>query len=108
MKVDYGSGEVEVEASILSLQVYEQQFGRDMIDDVIHSDSVGDDGAVKITDWMAAPRALWACLKARDPETPSFDKWAAQTSGLNMHRLRSGISRMLADAFFRPETAAEG
>lgn len=111
--IDYGEGPKPVEASILSLVTYEQEFGSDLIKDVFGKveldDSAGDDATFVYdfgkTNWTALCRALWAFLRTADPSVPAFEEWARGVSGVNMHRVSREIFQLANDAFFRPQAA---
>lgn len=109
MLIDYGQGEREIAVSILTLMIYEQEFGGDMLKDLfgrveIREDDLVDAGTTFTFDyttynWTAATKALWACLKTADDSVPSFRTWASQVGDVNLYKawlqLMPEVSRRL-------------
>ena len=114
MVVDYdGKGGGEVLFSVETLVTYEQEFGRDMIQDIIGRVALRDDeeGTTLLdfrdTNWTAVTRALWAGLKTADPRVPSFSAWSKGVSGIDLYSLSNQVVTAVAESFFRaPATAA--
>ena len=111
MIIDYGCGEREIEPSVWSLALYEQEFGSDLIQDVFgrqrSNGAASDEGESEIifdyteANWFALTRALWAMLKAADDKIPRFSEWAKTATGMNMYLLFMGITSAVRDGFFR-------
>ena len=78
MVIDYdGKGGCECTFSIATLVAYEQEFGRDMIQDVLGRVAVRDEDGTTVVDfrdtnWTATTRALWAAIKTANPKTQHY------------------------------------
>lgn len=112
------AGEVTFETAIL----YEQQFGSEMLSDLLGKQTSGANGVTTIDDdgsmtidftivpWNAVLKTLWAAIKTKDPKTPGFDKWVKGLRGMNAFEARGALTLEVDDCFFRldPEEAQEG
>lgn len=113
--VRYGGGEHQAVAALHSLDIYEQEFGRDLIKDVYGVVKVTEDDVKGATDagdgvllrvdytavnWTALLRATWACLKNADDSTPRYDTWVKQADGINLQELQNAAFPAFEDAFF--------
>ncbi len=128
MTIDYGSGPKEARATLLSLVVYEQEFGSDLIKDLFGKAEVRrsdlepqgegegpaegspDDVVLSFdygsVNWTASVKALWAFLKAADGTVPPFREWAAGTGDLDMFSVAPQVIAEARRGFFRTGAAA--
>lgn len=110
--IDYGCGKVEIEASVWTLAVYEQEFHTDLIQDfygkvMLEEDEDGTGALIfnyNSKNWYCILKALWACIKANNDTTPSFREWAKNTKGFNMHKIWASLAEVFNENFFRPDT----
>ena len=114
MLIDYdGTGPREARLSVLTLMLYEQEFGgADMLADVLGRQDVSgggaDDGTVDFSGvrWGALARALWAALKTADDDVPPFAEWAASVEdGLDLPAVNAALGPEMIRKFFRPRSA---
>lgn len=115
MKVDWGDGERTATFSLGTLAVYEQQFGSDLIQDLMGVVSVGKQakgpkGGVVLdftrTNWTCACKALWAGLRCADESFPGWEAWSRSVEGVNLNRIANDVIGECWDKFFRPEGAS--
>lgn len=94
-------------ASVLTLTLYEQEFGKGLIEDLFgkvkRTNGVEEDVVMDFTnnDWTAMMRALWACLKTADDTVPCFSQWQRDATGLNLIEVSSRLNGEFQGAFFR-------
>ena len=113
MVIDYdGKGGGECVFSLKTLVIYEQEFGRDLIQDVIGRVSVRDDEEgttlldLRDTNWTATVRALWAALKTADPALPHFSDWLLRVGDVNLYEINNDVVEGVRLGFFRTRTEA--
>lgn len=110
-EVEYNGGVHIAAAGLRALDIYEQEFGRDLIKDVYgvmeftKADVTPDDEVLVTLDfrkvnWTALVRAAWACLKNEDDSIPPYKRWIAEASGLNLNELNTKAAPAFEDAFF--------
>lgn len=112
-----GDKEYDAEVSFYTGQLYESEFGGDLIKDFF---GVQDfDGAAKLVDgsvvqidftkinWQAATKVLWAAVKTADEMAASYTEWLKETSGANMWLIREQLANEISECFFRAETTDE-
>lgn len=90
--------------------LYEQEFGKDMIQDVFGRISFGQDDVVKDgevfvmnftnTNWTASIRALWACLKTADDSVDPFEIWVKKQGSLDMDEIQNYVATEVVKQFF--------
>lgn len=93
-------------ASVLTLTLYEQEFGKGLIEDLfgkVKASTKEDDVVLDFTttDWTAMMRALWACLKTADDSVPCFAQWQREATGLSVFDVSALLNREFSGAFFR-------
>lgn len=93
-------------ASVLTLMLYEQEFGKGLIEDLFGKvENVAQDEDVVIdftaTNWTAMARVLWACLKTADDSLPGFAEWSRGADDLNMFEVAGKLNSLVNGAFFR-------
>ena len=118
MKLNYGHGDEEIEVSVYTLVLYEQEFdGRDLIKDVFGKvelrDDSKDDDVVMSLDYRTVNRtyltkALWAALKTADDSVPHFDKWVKEVGAINMWSLAGDFTAAINANLFRSEDSEQG
>jgi hypothetical protein len=98
LKLD-DSKEVEIEATVYTAEVYEQNFKRDLISDLIPAEN----GTIPFINCI---RALWAMMKTADYRagrpTPTYEQWVADTGSVNYHELMGAVAEEATGGFFRP------
>lgn len=115
--VGYGDGTTHgAVAGLHALDIYEQEFGRDLIKDVygvveVHESDIsdvhrdGDDVVLRVdytsVEWTSLVRAVWACIRNADESTPSYAEWEKQADGMNMRAVQNAAMPAFEDAFFR-------
>lgn len=113
MQFSIDGKQVEAQASVLTLVLYEQEFGKDLIKDLFGKTSLDDaeqDGSYidfTLNNWTAIPRVLWAMCKTVDESVPRYREWAKGITGIDMFSLNQEIADAVVDAFFRPAAATE-
>lgn len=115
MVIDYGYGEREFCISAAAAMEYEQQFGRDIVQDLFGrvevtaeqlADALGEgDGEVLTmdftqTNWTACIRALWAGERAVDARTPGFDEWCRERPRPDLNAVSNAVLMDATEAFF--------
>lgn len=130
MRFDLGGRSVEAEMGIAAMMIYEQEFGRDIIQDlfgvinistkskpaiqdvedtdevlntaarIIEDDTVLYDFTT--TNWTAVVRALWASIKAVDNSIPPFKIWSLSVGDIDLFIISREIIDAASGAFFRP------
>lgn len=109
MKLDFGYGEQEVICSITTLMVYEQEFKRDLIQDLfgrmVLRDETEEEGEFVLdfrdTNWTALIRVLWAALKTADDSLPPFAEWQANLEDVNLYIVQGVLVPEVQRRFFR-------
>ena len=109
MNIDYGYGEKEIIASVLTLTLYEQEFKSDMLQDLfgrvtLDDTEMGENEIIALdftrTNWTAVTRCLWACLKTADPALPSFETWASSLDKVNLFNLKEELIPVVMENLF--------
>lgn len=110
MKVKIGDEELEAIASAKTLMVYEQEFGSDLIQDlfgraVIRKPEEGEDVLMVFdytaTNWTAALKALWACLRTASDSVPPFKEWIADLPDVNLMEVTGALYPEVQRRLFR-------
>ena len=124
MKLDIdGTGEVELEATMYPLVVYENAFGTDPIKDVFgkHQVQQGDQTVLTIDytqeNWTKEIQLLWAMVKtaadlkeergdlAPNDRVPGgrsgFEAWTTRYGKVNMHAIANAVIEEAVQGFFR-------
>lgn len=111
MILDFGQGEKELNVSMFTLVVYEQEFHRDLIKDVFGVVEINNTKTDKIAldyrtvEWTALTRALWAALKAADSSIPPYGEWAKDAGDIDLWALAGDFTQELNLRLFRPAAA---
>lgn len=97
----------ELTPSVYTLAVYEQEFGKDMLQDLFGGMPVYEDGAsdmslVASVGWLTACRVLWALCRTADDATPSFAVWSRKYTEMNLMHVFTDLLPAVSDAFFHP------
>lgn len=113
MKITIGDAEHEAVFGVGTLVIYEEEFGRDLIQDlfgkvqVTDPDGKADDVLYTIdytqTNWTALLRAAWAAIRAAEPSTKPFKAWAAGIGSVNLNDLSNQVVPEAIRQFFRPK-----
>jgi hypothetical protein len=113
MKITIGDDEAEAIFGVGTLAAYEEEFGRDLIQDLFGKvrvedpDKQGDDVLYTIdytqTNWTALLRATWAGVSVADPATPPFKEWAKGIGEINLNELMNQVVPVCIRQFFRPQ-----
>lgn len=97
-----GEHDIEIRATVYTLEVYEQQFKRDLIVDLTPTS-----GTVPFTN---AIRALWAMVKTADfkagRDTLPYEEWLGTVDEVNYHEIVGAVVSEAERGFFRPRAAA--
>lgn len=97
-----GEHEIEIRAGMYTCEVYEQQFKRDIIVDLIPTS-----GTVPFTN---AIRALWAMVKTADykawRDTLPYEEWLGTVDDVNYHEIVDAVVGEAMRGFFRTSPAA--
>lgn len=110
MRIDYGQGEQEAVLSIHTMMLYEQEFGRDIIQDLfgkakVRKDEEEEDVLFSVdyrdTNWTSAVRVLWAALKTADDSLPPFSEWERSLGAVNLHVVAHALMQEALRQFFR-------
>lgn len=115
MKITIGDGrEIEVELGFETLVTYEEEFGRDLIQDffgkseVPVGDLAGDgDGAETVTidftqtNWTAITRVVWAGARTADDKVPGYREWIGTVSDMNLREANEALLPEAVRKFFR-------
>lgn len=117
------NGEVkEAVFSLETLSLYEEEFGRDLLQDVMgkatfdpnaeaENAEKAERGVITIdyteANWLAVIRALWAALKVADQSLPSYKSWSKGISAVNMAYINNLVVPEVIDKFFRPQPEDE-
>lgn len=126
MKLSVGGKELEAELGVETLVVYEEEFGRDLLQDMFGKVDVdvskltaeagdadeGDEpeetevGSVisvdfTQTNWTAITRVLWASLKTANPWFPTYREWSKSVGGLNLQEVVNELTPVAIRQFFR-------
>lgn len=110
MLIDYGKGEKEAILSVETMTVYEQEFGRDIIQDLFgrvvvrkeqHEEDVEFAVDYRDTNWTAIVRVLWAALKTADGSTPSYKEWSKSVGNIDLNAIGRPILDEAWKMFFR-------
>lgn len=114
MEFTINGKKVQAELSAYTFVVYEQEFGSDMLSDVLGKVEVdSDDNAIvdfTKTDWGHLTKAVWAMCKTANESIPNYKAWAKEAKGLRLFELNAQVGDAIADAFFLAgsEEGAEG
>ena len=98
MQFSIDGKKVDAQASVFTLVLYEQEFGKDMIKDLFGKTSIDDveqDGAYidfTLNNWAAIPRVLWAMRKTADNSVPRYQEWAKGVTGIDMFALNEEVA----------------
>lgn len=112
MKIDVGNGEVDAILGFETLVTYEEEFGRDLIQDFFGKAEVpvGDepDGSEKTvtidftqTNWTAITRVAWAAIRTADPDIPGYGEWIKGVGDMNLRELNEALFPEAIRKFFR-------
>ena len=119
-----GLGEVRMQATMLTLVIYEQSFGgNDMVAGVFawhEAEDAGREYFVEFTadDWLAVSRAVWAMSETewqlrndRGDATPNerpkpYKQWVREVGQVNMTQLSMAVASEMWDGFFHTGAAA--
>lgn len=116
-----GYGELEARATALTLVIYEQEFGSDIIKDVFgrHEAEKSDGPVVDFTidNWFGELKALWALVMtdyqlrkdsgdAAPNEDPGrFLSWVRKVGKVNFREIASAVFDECMDGFFHTGAA---
>ncbi len=114
MKITIGEEDFEATMGVGTLVAYEEEFGRDLIQDVFGKVKVEDpkkaeeDGLVMVldytqTEWTALLRVAWAAIRTADPSLPGFKEWAAGVGEVNFNTISGQVIPAAMRQFFRPK-----
>lgn len=122
MKISIGDKEYEATMGAGTLVAYEEEFGRDLIQDLfgkVTVDDAGDNGSGKDDDgsagvlftidytqtqWTALLRVAWTAIRTADPSSvPGFREWTASLGELNLNALSEQLVPVAIRQFFRPQ-----
>lgn len=119
-----GIGEAKLQATMLTLVIYEQNFdGKDIIADVFGRHEAKDSGKEYVVDfttdnWLAISRAAWAMCETewqlrndKGDATPNerpkpYKQWVRQIGQVNMSQLSAAVVSEMWDGFFHTGAAA--
>ncbi len=109
MKITVGDREYEGTMGVGTLVLYEEEFGRDLIQDLFGKVTVDDGGDTALTidytqtEWTALLRVAWAAIRTKDPgSAPGFREWASSLGELNLNVLTEQLVPVAIRQFFRP------
>lgn len=102
----------EARVSFLTVQLYETEFGADMLKELFGKQGDGNDPIVWDGDtieaidftkvnWSVVMKVLWAALKTEDASLPGYSTWAKDVTGVNMWEVRMLVDEAVNDCFFR-------
>ena len=118
MELTINGKKIEAIFSLETLVLYEEEFGRDLIQDVMGKATLdpkkeaeeqanAQNGIITIdytqTNWTGCIRALWAGMKIADPSIPRFKAWVANSHKIDVAYVSSAIVPEVIDKFFRQE-----
>ena len=127
-EVNIDGKKVKAEVSFQTPLIYENEFGGDLLQDVmgVHKageDSIveyktveGEDGEAEVevtgfdftrVNWGSLLKALWASIKTADPSVSGYQVWAGKARGIDMLELNGVLSDEIADCFFRSSASGE-
>ena len=119
---------VKAEMSFQTAIIYENEFGGDLLQDVMGAHKADEEGIVEYrtvegangevdvevtgcdftrVNWSCLLKALWASVKTADPSVSGYMMWAGGARGIDMLELNGVISNEIADCFFRSSTATK-
>lgn len=112
MKLDIGGEEVEAELGFETLVTYEEEFGRDLIQDFFGKSEVpvgeeadGSESTVTIdftqTNWTAITRVAWAAIRTATPSLPGYREWLRGVGETNLRELNEALLPEAVRKFFR-------
>lgn len=110
MRIKIGDEEREAIASAKTLMIYEQEFGGDLIQDlygraVIHRPEDDEDVLLVLdytaTNWTAALKALWACLRTADDSVVPFKEWVEALPDVNLMEVTGALYPEVQRRLFR-------
>lgn len=110
MEFDIDGKKVEGSFTVETLVVYEQEFGRDLVQDYYGRPTEDeDDGSVIFdftkTNWTTITKVMWAAIKTANPKTKPYQKWVKGKTGLNLYDSALKIFEAVQDGLFRPSPA---
>ncbi|WP_288070768.1 hypothetical protein [Adlercreutzia caecimuris] len=124
MLLDYGRGPEECRMGLKAMSAYEQEFGRDIIQDLfgrvtVREPEPDEEGVVasvdyRDTNWTALVRALWASRRAADESVPPYAVWADGIDALDLNAVSDALMPEAVRTFFhagdsgRPEAQDRG
>lgn len=108
MLIDYGCGPLEARMGVKTMTVYEQEFGRDIIQDLFGravirkqaEDDVEFSVDYRDTNWTALVRVLWAALRTADESVPPFEVWGAGIEELDLNAVGDALFPEAYRVFF--------
>ncbi len=111
MKITVGDKEYEGTMGVGTLVAYEEEFGRDLIQDLFGKVTVedgGDEAAMTIdytqTEWTALLRVAWSAIRTASPDAvPGFREWASSLGELNLNVISEQLVPVAIRQFFRPQ-----
>ena len=121
-KVNIDGVETVAEVSFYTAQLYEAEFGSDLIQDlfgkqddgsgIVEMSGKGDKARVVSIDftkigWTGVTKALGAACKTADESVGSYPSWMKEIRGVNMWDVRSQLINEVTDCFFRASAAGE-
>jgi len=126
MLVSIGDEVVEIMATLYTLEVYEQEFGSDLIKDVFGKHQVEKEDETVLTidytqeNWNEERRALWAMVKtasdlkdskgdlAPNDRVPGYKQWVKSNmaSQVNLREIANAVFEEAVRGFFRTGAAA--
>lgn len=101
-EIQIGDKEIRVRATPLALLFYKQEFGTDLIGDLIELQKLLED--MTKFDSVAFLQLIWAMNKADDSKGfPSFEKWVAELEYFDFGDAEAMVAVMdeALDGFFR-------
>ena len=101
--------EVRVKATPLALLYYKQEFGSDLLGDLVKMQNIEAD--MSQIDTVAILQLIWAMAKADEPKGfPSFEKWLSGFESFDLSDAEMFVAVMeeAADGFFRGQQKASG
>lgn len=116
-QVEFSEGTYDAEVTFYTALLYEQEFGKDMLQDFFGVQGmdgpIGVDGDAIVTidftkvNWAASSKVLWAALKTADSSIPGYQAWMKGAKGANMWLIRELLANEIGECFFRTDVAAE-
>lgn len=112
MVVTINGEEMEAKLSALSMILYEQEFGADLIGDIQGKVKANDQEEGVLFDfakvpWVKILQGIWAMLKTAKPSIPHFEKWVKGVEEFNAFEMRNVLEEAISDNFFHTAAPAE-